>query len=165
MFSFSCSSVRSILSNMTRLITCCIVLGAFLLVAGCVERTLQLYPDNDAAHALGPLQAKALGHGNLNGTITMSLPNGEVLQGRYSINAGGGFGVGSVYSSVYGIGGSGSGSAVQTSAFISGSGAGEADMMRPQGTTAHCEFLNNNFNGHGHGACRLSGGALYRMQY
>jgi hypothetical protein len=37
------------------------------------------YPDNDAAHALGPLQAKIVGDGNLNGTITMNLPNGQVL--------------------------------------------------------------------------------------
>ena len=92
-----------------------------------------MYPDNDAARTLGPLQAKLLGHGNLNGTITMNLPNGQALQGRYSISFGG--------------------------------GSGEADMMSAQGTTAHCEFLNNNLNGHGHGSCRLSDGAVYRMQY
>lgn len=103
-------------------------------VAGCVvERNVTLYPDNDAAHARGPLQAKIVGHGNLNGTMTMPLPNGEILQGRYSISA--------------------------------GDGVGEADVMSALGTTAHCEFQNNNFNGHGHGACRLSDGAMYRMQY
>jgi hypothetical protein len=151
---------------MARLFGCCIVVGASLLVAGCVvARDLELYPDNDAAHALGPLHAKIIGHGNLHGTAAMSLPNGQVLQGRYSISAGGGFGVGSVYASVYGPGGSASGSAVSTSASVSREGFGEADMMSPQGTTAHCEFVNNNFNGHGHGACRLSDGALYRMQY
>lgn len=48
---------------------------------------------------------------------------------------------------------------------ISLGGEGEGDMMGPQGTTAHCEFLNNNFNGHGHGSCRLSDGSVYRMQY
>jgi hypothetical protein len=94
----------------------------------------------------------------------MSLPDGQVLQGRYSISHGGGFGVGSVYASVYGPRGTASGSAVGTSTFVSGEGFGEADMMSPQGTTAHCDFLNDNFNGHGHGACRLSNGALYRMQ-
>lgn len=117
---------------MTRLISCCIVASVLLLVTGCVERDVGLYPDNDAAHALGPLHMKIVGHGNLNGTATTTLPDGQVLQGRYSINAG---------------------------------GDGEADIMSPQGTTAHCEFLNNNFTGHGHGTCRLSHGALYRMQY
>lgn len=68
----------------------------------------------------------------MNGTITLNLPNGQAMQGRYSISLG---------------------------------GEGEGDMMGPQGTTAHCEFLNNNFNGHGHGSCRLSDGSVYRMQY
>jgi hypothetical protein len=155
------------LSDMTRLVGCCIAMGASLLVAGCVTiaRDVQMYPDNEAAHALGPLHGKIVGHGNLNGTATMSLPGGELLQGRYSISHGGGTGVGSTYASVYGPGGFAAGSAVSTSTFVSGSGNGEADMMSPQGTTAHCEFINDNFNGHGHGACRLSGGELYRMQY
>ena len=151
---------------MTRLISCCTVVGALLLIAGCViARDVQLYPDNAAAHALGPLHARIVGHGNLNGTATMGLPNGQLLEGRYSISHGGGFGVDSVYASVYGPGGSASGSAVGTSTFVSGEVFGEADMMRPQGTTAHCEFLNDNFNGHGHGAYRISDGSLYRMQY
>lgn len=136
-----------------------------LFASGCVERTLTLYPDNDAARTLGPLQATILGHGNLHGTITMRLPSGEVLQGRYSIAAGGGVGIGSLYASVYGPGGSASASGVSTSTSVSRTGFGEADMMSPQGTTGHCEFVNNNFNGHGHGACRLSDGAVYRMQY
>ena len=100
---------------MTWLISCCIAVGAFLLVAGCVvARDVQMYPDNDVAHAVGPLHARIVGHGNLNGTATMSLPNGQVLQGRYAISHGGGFGVGSVYASVYGPGGSASGSAIHT---------------------------------------------------
>jgi hypothetical protein len=143
-----------------------IVIGAYLLVAGCViARDVQLYPDNDAAHTLGPLHARIVGHGNLNGTATMSLPDGQHLQGRYSISHGGSMSVGSVYASVYRPGGSASGSGVQTSMSFAGQGYGEADMMSPQGATAHCEFLNDNFNGHGHGACRLSDGSLYRMQY
>ena len=110
-----------------------LVVGLLLATSGCtIERAVMLYPDNDAAHAIGGLQAKVVGHGNLNGTMTMPLRNGEILRGRYSIHPGGG---------------------------------GEADMMSPQGTTAHCEFENNNFTGHGHGACRLSNGAVYRMQY
>jgi hypothetical protein len=152
--------------GMARSIIVCIVIGTYLLVEGCViARDVQMYPDNEAAHTLGPLHARIVGHGNLNGTATMSLPDGQLLQGRYSISHGGSMGVGSVYASVYGPGGSASGSGVQTSMSFSGQGFGEADMISPQGTTAHCEFLNDNFNGHGHGACRLSDGSLYRMQY
>ena len=103
---------------MTRLISCCTVVGALLLIAGCViARDVQLYPDNAAVHALGPLHARIVGHGNLNGTATMGLPNGQLLEGRYSISHGGGFGVDSVYASVYGPGGSASRSAVGTSTF------------------------------------------------
>lgn len=77
---------------MRRLATNCAVTGLLVFVSGCVERTLTLYPDNDTARTVGPLQAKMLGHGNLNGTITMRLPSGQVLEGRYSIGLGGGAG-------------------------------------------------------------------------
>jgi len=67
---------------MTRLISCCTVVGALLLIAGCViARDVQLYPDNAAAHALGPLHARIVGHGNLNGTATMGL-RGFAFDGR-----------------------------------------------------------------------------------
>lgn len=150
----------------TNLVASCVVVAMLLATSGCtVERAVTLYPDNDAARALGALQAKIVGHGHLHGTITMPLRDGQVLQGRYSIAAGGGVEVGSLYASVYGTGGSASESGVSTSTSVSRTGFGEADMMSPQGTTGHCEFVNNNFDGHGHGACRLSDGAVYRMQY
>jgi hypothetical protein len=133
-----------------------IVIAAACL-AGCVSRDPQLYPDNDAARTLGPLTAHLEGHGTGNGTITLPLPNGEILTGRYSISFGGAVGVGSAY----GSGGFASGSAVA----IGNSGNGAADMIGPKGTTAHCDLANNNLTGHGNGACQLSSGALYRMQY
>ena len=151
---------------MARLGTYYVGICTCLLIAGCtITRDMQMYPDNDAARALGPLRAKIVGHGNLNGTATMTLPDGQLLQGRYSISHGGSMSFGSVYTSVYGPGGSATGSGSQTSMSFSGQGFGEADMMGSKGTTAHCEFLNDNFNGHGHGACRLSDGSVYRLQY
>jgi len=111
-----------------------VVAGMLAICSACtITRNVQLYPDNDAARALGPLNGSIVGHGNLNGTITLIMPNGEILNGRYSIGA--------------------------------GSGEGMADSVGPHGTTAHCEFMNNNFNGHAHGACRMSDGSTYRMQY
>jgi hypothetical protein len=143
-----------------------IAIGVLAMCSACtITRYPQLYPDNDAARSLGPLQAKVVGHGNLNGTATMTLPSGEPLSGRYSISHGGGFAYGGQYSSVYGNGGHASGTAFGSSSYVSGSGAGVLDMMGPNGTTAHCEFMNDNFNGHGNGACQLSNGAAYRMQY
>jgi hypothetical protein len=95
----------------------------------------------------------------------MPLPNGETMHGLYSISADGSVAVGALDASVYGPGGSASRSAAGTSSSISRLGFEQADMMNAQGTTAHCEFENNNFTGHGHGACGLSDGAVYRMQY
>ena len=67
-----------------------LVIGIALALAGCtITRELQMYPDNDAAHALGPLKGQIVGHGNLNGVATMSLPDGRQLEGRYSISHGG----------------------------------------------------------------------------
>jgi hypothetical protein len=143
-----------------------IAVGVLAMCSACtITRYPQLYPDNDAARSLGAIQGKIVGHGNLNGTATLNLPSGEVLSGRYSISHGGGVAFGSLYTSVYGNGGHATGTAFGSSSFVSGSGEGMADMIGPSGTTAHCEFLNDNFNGHGHGACSISPGAIYRMQY
>ncbi|MGH6879035.1 MAG: hypothetical protein ACREHV_16875 [Rhizomicrobium sp.] len=143
-----------------------VVLTASAVLTGCtVTRNPQLYPSNEAASSTGLLTAVMVGHGNLNGTITMTMPDGEVLDGRYSISMQGGMGFGSLYGSVYGTAGYASGSAYGSSMMVSSMGQGVADMIGPKGTTAHCEFLNNNFNGHGNGACRLSTGGVYRMQY
>ncbi len=107
--------------------------GMLAICAACtITRALQLYPDNDAGRVLGPLHGSIVGHGNLNGVFALSMPSGEVLNGRYSINV---------------------------------SGEAMADAVGLRGTTAHCEFMNNNFNGHGHGSCRISDGSIYRMQY
>lgn len=129
------------------------LLLAAICLGGCVTRATQLYPDNDIARATGPLTAVIEGHGNLNGTMTMTMPSGEMLAGRYSIGAAGAVGFGTA------------GRAFGSAMFVGAQGVGVADMLGPRGTTAHCEFANNNFNGHGNGVCRLSTGAVYRMQY
>jgi hypothetical protein len=151
--------------NMARVSALSLVAGA-LLLAGCmVTREPQLYPANAAAQAIGPLTAQLVGHGGGNGVISLTLPTGETLSGRYSINIGGAVGFGSLYGSVYGSGGYASGTA-QSAAFSMPNGSpGVADMIGPKGTTAHCEFRNNNLGGHGNGVCLLSNGASYRMQY
>jgi hypothetical protein len=142
------------------------VLTLALVLGACtVERDPELFPANDAARATGPLYAHLIGHGGGNGTIALTLPSGEVLEGRYSINVGGGMGFGSLYATAYGTGGIATASGYTTGFSIPNGSPGTADMIGPRGTTAHCEFMNNNMVGHGNGACQLSTGALYRMQY
>jgi hypothetical protein len=93
------------------------------------------------------------------------MPNGEILEGEYSIVAGGSIGFGNVFSSVYGRGGYASGVGTASSFSMSASGEGSASLYGPQGTSIQCEFVNNNMTGHGYGACQSSQGGLYRLQY
>ncbi len=87
-------------------------------LAGCVAGGT-LYPANDLARTLGVLQARITKAGMGSGPISITMPNGEVLAGRYSVNVGGSVGFGSVYSSVYGAGGSATGSGFGYSSAIS----------------------------------------------
>jgi len=140
------------------------VVLSLLALTSCAA-TATLYPANDAATKMGPLQATITRTGTGSGPITVTLPDGEVLNGRYSVNVGGSMGFGSLYGSVYGANGYASGSAFSSTYMVPNSSGGAADLMGPKGTTAHCEFMNNNWSGHGNGACQLSNGATYRVQY
>jgi hypothetical protein len=134
-------------------------------VAGCaVVRPLHLYPTNGAAEP-AVLQGQLVGHGQLHGTIDITMPDGEALQGDYSIVAGGSIGFGSVFGTVYGGGGVASGTGTSTSVAMSAEGQGSASLVENAGTSMQCEFLNNNMTGHGYGACRSSKGSVYRLIY
>jgi hypothetical protein len=140
--------------------------AAILGVAGCaIEREPHLYPINDVASPNGVLEAKMLGHGQLHGTLEITTPDGEHLQGEYSIVSGGSVGFGNIFATAYGAGGSASANGITTSVVMSGSGQGSAVLAGDRGTSIQCEFLNNNLTGHGYGACRSSKGGLYRMVY
>jgi hypothetical protein len=93
------------------------------------------------------------------------MPDGEVLQGEYSIVFGGAVGFGSILGSVYGPSGSASVSGTSANVSIEGKGQGQASLVGIRGTTIQCEFLNANMTGHGFGACRSSRGILYRLMY
>jgi hypothetical protein len=111
-------------------------LAALLLfgVVGCtIERSPHLYPANDAASATGVLEAHFVGHGNLHGTAEMTMPDGEVLQGEYSIVADGSISFGSIFGTVYGRGGAVSGSGMSSGFTIAGSGQGAASLYGNRG--------------------------------
>jgi hypothetical protein len=137
--------------------------AAALLLAGCVTHP-SAFPANDQARALGNLRVDMTIYGTGSGPVTVYMPDGEVLRGRYSVNVGGVVGFGSVYSAAYGSGGAVAGSAVGSSSFIAVSSPATADAAGPK-TTIHCEVMNNNYTGHGNGACQTEKGALYRIQY
>lgn len=137
---------------------------AAMALAGCVS-SVQTYAANDEARALGKLDVKITMYGTGSGPMSITMPDGEVLSGRYSIIVGGSTSYGSLYATAYGTGGVASGSAFGSSSIMSNSSPGVADAQG-QTHTAHCEVMNNNISGHGNGVCEIQpGGARYRIQY
>jgi hypothetical protein len=140
-----------------------LLLLATILVSGSacgvipIERTTHFYPSNDIASSSGTLTGRILGHGNLHGIAEVTMPDGEFLEGEYSIVAGGASGVALASS------GGQIGSGMFTS--MSAGGNGEMDMHGPRGASMTCEFANNNMTGHGFGECRSSKGGTYRLTY
>jgi len=143
------------------------VLSLFALcavVAGCA-RNASLYPANDEAASGGVLTARFHTYGTGHGEIQIPMPDGEVLKGEYSIVRGGTIGFGTIYGSVYGTGGAASYHGQSSTYVMPGGSPGMASLFGDRGTSAQCEFYNDNFSGHGNGACKISKGALYRLIY
>lgn len=135
-------------------------------LCGCtVTRTVHLYPVNAPAADAAVLTGVIVGHGQGHGIAKINMPDGEVLNGEYSIVFGGSYGFGSIMGTVYGPGGSASVNGTSANVSISGRGEGSASVVGDRGTTAQCEFLNANMTGHGYGACRTSKGLTYKMIY
>jgi predicted small lipoprotein YifL len=130
-----------------------------------IKRPLHLYPTGDKSTDAVVLDGLFVGHGKGRGTARIDMPDGEVLQGEYSIVFGGAVGFGSILGSAYGPNGSASISGTSANVSIEGKGEGEASLVGNRGTTMECEFLNANMTGHGFGACRSSRGILYRLMY
>lgn len=139
-----------------------VLIGAAL--AGCA-RTARMYPANDLASSSGVLTARFMAYGSGNGEIEITMPDGELVKGEYSIVRGGAMGFGNIYGSVYGSGGSATFSGSTNSYVVPGGSPGMASAFGDKGTTMQCEFYNDNFSGHGNGACKSSKNALYRLQY
>jgi hypothetical protein len=145
-----------------RIIAAC---GLLIGVGACtVQRDVSLYPTGTTAGTT-VLQGDMVGHGQGHGTLKFTMPDGELLQGEYSIVFGGSVGFGSVFGTVYGARGAISGSSTATSVSMSGEGQGSASLVGNNGTSMQCEFLNANMTGHGYGACQTAKGITYRMIY
>lgn len=128
-----------------------VAIGVFL--SGCtIVREAHLYPANDIARTEGVVLARFEAHGTGHGATYMTLPSGEQLTGEFSIVRGGTAGFGVIFGQVY------------SGMTMPGGSPGTASAFG-QGISMECEFYNDNFAGHGMGACRSSKGALYRLQY
>lgn len=139
---------------------------SILALIGCsVTRSAHLYPANDTARPGGVLIGQFVAHGTGHGAAEITMPDGEVLNGEFSIVRGGAIGFGSIYGAVYGPNGTATVSGGSTNYVVPGGSPGMASTFGNKGTSMDCEFYNDNFSGHGMGACRSSKGALYRRQY
>lgn len=133
-------------------------------VSACTQ-TAHLYPANDVAATGGVLEAHFIANGTGHTKVQVIMPDGELLTGEATVVRGGSRTFGTIWASVYGPHGVANGSADTSSSTIPGSSPGTADMFGDRGTGMQCEFMNDNFGGHGNGACRSSKGGLYRLQY
>jgi hypothetical protein len=145
------------------LIASCVALASLTGCAGfiTIEREGHFYPSDQIAAKTGVLTAHMVGHGELHGTVQLPMPNGELLQGEYSIVADGAVGSGLTLASNgrgFGIGSFGG----ET---MAGSGNGMMVLQGNRGTSLSCEFQNNNLTGHGYGTCQSSTGGHYRVTY
>ena len=137
---------------------------AVIALGGCAQ-TGHLYPANAEASATGVLEAHYKAYGTGHGELTIAMPDGEVLNGEYTIVRQGAIGFGSIIASVSGPGGSAYGSGFASGYAMEGGSPGMASVYGTKGTSMQCEFYNDNWSGHGYGGCRSSTGALYRLQY
>jgi hypothetical protein len=134
-------------------------------LVGCAHDA-RLYPANDLAAPGGVLTVRFTSTDSGHGEIEITMPDQDLLKGKYSIVRGVAVGFGRVYGAVYGIGGSASVSgSSQSHDVVPAGSSGMAALFGPKGTTMECEFLRDNVSGHGNGACKTSKGALYRLQY
>lgn len=142
--------------------------GLAVFIMGCT-RTALLYPANDSAAQIGVLKATYVASGTGHSEVEIKMPDGEILKGAVSIVRGGTIGFGTLFASVYGSRGVTTGSAASTTVSIPGGSPGTAAVFGNQGTYGECEFINDNWSGHGYGACELShkgqGDMLYRLEY
>ena len=158
--------IRPVLAGARR-VRRCLVLTSIAMGACTVERTPHLYPINEVASKTGVLGGHIVGHGNLHGTMDISMPDGELLEGEYSIVPDGSVsvGFGSIFTTVYGAHGTASGVATANTFSFPAGGQGAASLYGNKRTTLQCEFVNSNMTGHGYGACKTSSGGIYRMLY
>ena len=105
--------------------------------------TAHLYPANDAAAEEGVLEAPYVAWGTGHVDLTIKTPD-ETLKGEASLVRGASVGFGSIFGHVYGM------------ATMPGGSPGTASAFGDKGSYGQCEYYNDNWSGHGYGACKIS---------
>lgn len=137
-----------------------------VILGGCsAERAARLYPISEGGGAEGVLNAKFIASGTGHGDAEIQMPDGELLKGEFSIVRGGAIGFGGIIANAFGPRGSVSTMGSTVSRTVEGGSPGIATAIGQKGTTMQCEFYNDNWSGHGYGACHSSLGKYYRLQY
>lgn len=131
---------------------------AILPLCTCTD-TGQMTPLNDEAARLGPPKFEFVRQGTSQGPVTITMPDGEVLHGRYQVVQGGAIGFGSASS----VGTGGSAFATGSSVVMSGGGAVLISASGDRGSSMTCQGQVS--FGHGGGICRTLRGAEYQMMF
>jgi hypothetical protein len=141
-------------------------------VAGCAEpqpyavvEEAHLYPVNQIAASGGVLIARYINHRTGHGEISVTMPDGELLQGEYSVVSQGTVGFGSIYASTVGSSGWTNGRVSGWSSDTARVSPVAATAYGNRGTLIQCDLYIDNVTNHGYGGCKSSKGGLYRAQF
>ena len=124
-----------------------------------------MYAVNESGTVTGALTAEFMAYGTGHGSVKITMPDGEVLKGDYSIVRGGSIGFGRIYAAAYGTAGYATANATSSSFVTERVSEGTAIAIGNKGTSIQCEFYNDNLSGHGKGACKDSHDIVYRLMY
>jgi hypothetical protein len=129
-----------------------------LLLGACTD-VAQMTPINDQAAKLGAPTVEFVRQGIGRGPVTVTMPDGEVLHGRYQVIQNGAIGFGSGFA----FGPGGSTYATGSTVTMGGGGAVMVSASGDRGTVMTCQGEAS--FGHGGGVCRTLKGAEYQMMF
>lgn len=124
-------------------------LVALLALCSCTD-TADTFPLNDSAKRLGPIQISFARTGVGSGPVTITMPDGEVLKGRYRVAFGG--------SEAFAFSG-----AHSASALVISDGPVQFVASGPK-TQILCRGSSSPF-GHGNGECQTYEGAVWAVNW
>ena len=137
-----------------------LAMAAPLLVCAACSRTAEMVPLNDAANALGIPRLDATLYGTGYGPVTVTMPNGEVLNGHYRLIMGGS--VTTASATAYTPRGSAFATGTAVSTPINNPFTAQAVGNR--GTSMICQGSGGGM-GHGDAVCTTNSGAQYQMMF
>jgi hypothetical protein len=123
--------------------------AALGLLAACTDNA-DVFPLNDAAHKIGDPKIEFVRQGTDSGPVTITMPNGELLHGHYSVARNGGMAMAF--------------SGGRTATAIDVGDGGVQFVARGPSTELLCRG-SVSFGGHGNGKCQSVEGAIWAVSY